>query len=83
MFHDFAYETFTLFGLLSQNSSAITLQFLSQSSTPIDLRHSVWPPSFSLAATQEIDFSFSSCRYLDVSVHDVSLLYTIYSYTDD
>ena len=31
----------------------------------------VWPLSLSLAATQKIDFSFSSCRYLDVSVHDV------------
>ena len=28
----------------------------------------VWAPSFSLAATQEIDFSFSSSGYLDVSV---------------
>ena len=32
---------------------------------------SVWPVSLSLAATQEIEFSFSSCRYLDVSVHGV------------
>ena len=31
----------------------------------------VWPLSLSLAATQKIDFSFSSCRYLDVSVHGV------------
>ena len=28
----------------------------------------VWAPSLSLAATQEIDFSFSSSGYLDVSV---------------
>ena len=28
----------------------------------------VWPLSLSLAATQEIDFSFSSYGYLDVSV---------------
>ena len=28
----------------------------------------VWPVSLSLATTQEIDVSFSSCRYLDVSV---------------
>ena len=28
----------------------------------------VWAFSFSLAATQKIDFSFSSCGYLDVSV---------------
>ena len=42
-----------------------------QSSTPNDRSHSVWPSSISLAATLEIEFSFSSCRYLDVSVHDV------------
>ena len=34
---------------------------------------SVWPLSLSLAATQEIEFSFSSCCYLDVSVHSVPL----------
>ena len=28
----------------------------------------VWALSFSLAATKKIDFSFSSSRYLDVSV---------------
>ena len=31
----------------------------------------VWPVSRSLAATKEIDVSFSSCCYLDVSVHSV------------
>lgn len=31
----------------------------------------VWPLSFSLAATQKIDVSFSSFRYLDVSVPGV------------
>ena len=31
----------------------------------------VWALSVSLAATQEIDVSFSSCSYLDVSVHYV------------
>ena len=38
---------------------------------PREARFSVWPVSISLAATTEIDFSFSSCRYLDVSVHGV------------
>ena len=33
----------------------------------------VWPVSLSLATTQEIDVSFSSCRYLDVSVPCVRL----------
>ena len=32
---------------------------------------SVWPLSRSLAATKEIEFSFSSYCYLDVSVHSV------------
>ena len=45
------------------------LHHLMQSTTPN--RSWVWPPSLSLAATQEIDVSFSSCRYLDVSVHGV------------
>ena len=34
-------------------------------------RTSVWPLSISLAATLEIDVSFSSSGYLDVSVHQV------------
>ena len=40
---------------------------------------SVWPVAISLAATLAIDFSFSSCRYLDVSVHDVSPRMAMYS----
>ena len=38
---------------------------------PRELGPLVWPVSFSLAATQEIEFSFSSYCYLDVSVHSV------------
>ena len=38
---------------------------------PKELGPLVWPVSLSLAATQEIEFSFSSCCYLDVSVHSV------------
>ena len=34
----------------------------------------VWAPPLSLAATYGIDFSFSSCRYLDVSVPCVTSL---------
>ena len=34
----------------------------------------VWPLSLSLAATEEIDLSFSSYGYLDVSVPRVSFL---------
>ena len=33
----------------------------------------VWAISFSLATTKEIDFSFFSSGYLDVSVHRVTL----------
>ena len=42
-----------------------------QSATPTDLGQPVWPSSISLAATLDIDVSFSSCGYLDVSVHRV------------
>ena len=36
----------------------------------------VWALSVSIATTPDIDISFSSCRYLDVSVPCVPLLYT-------
>ena len=57
--------------------SAFPKQFSYRLSIPYTVRNpdklgsSVWPISLSLAATQEIEFSFSSCRYLDVSVHSV------------
>ena len=40
-------------------------------SEPRDARIAVWALSLSLAATLEIDVSFSSSGYLDVSVHRV------------
>ena len=40
-------------------------------SEPRDARITVWALSLSLAATHEIDISFSSSGYLDVSVHRV------------
>ena len=43
-------------------------------SEPRSARTSVCPLSISLAATLEIDFSFSSSGYLDVSVHRVPFL---------
>ena len=43
----------------------------------------VWAPSFSLAATQEIDFSFSSSGYLDVSVPRVPSWQTMDSSAGD
>ena len=42
-------------------------------SEPQNARTLVWPLSISLAATLEIDVSFSSSGYLDVSVHRVPL----------
>ena len=38
---------------------------------PAEKISTVWAVSRSLAATEEIDFSFFSCGYLDVSVHRV------------
>ena len=68
----FAYGAFTLSGRLSQNLSArIDESFMR--SEPRNARIPVWPLSISLAATLEIDVSFSSSGYLDVSVHRVPL----------
>ena len=61
----FVYRTFTFYGLASQL-------------VPLDITCSmlIWAFSLSLAATKEIEFSFSSSGYLDVSVLRVSLLYS-------
>ena len=67
---DFAYGAFTLYGWLSQNHSAISHGSILRSE-PRSARTSVWALSISLAATLEIDVSFSSSGYLDVSVHRV------------
>ena len=67
----FAYKTVTYYGVASQPSSAIPYESRAQSATPKILLLSVWPLSFSLAATKKIDFSFSSSAYLDVSVQRV------------
>ena len=69
---DFAYGTFTLFGQLSQNCSAILIESIMRSE-PQSARTLVWPLSRSLAATYEIDVSFFSSPYLDVSVQAVPL----------
>ena len=63
----FAYGTFTLSGWLSQNHSASLCESIMRSE-PRSARTPVCPLSISLAATLEIDFSFSSSWYLDVSV---------------
>ena len=69
----FAYGAFTLSGRLSQNLSARIVESIMRSE-PRNARTSVWPLSLSLAATYEIDVSFSSSPYLDVSVQAVPLL---------
>ena len=50
-------------------------------SEPLSARTQVWPLSISLAATLEIDVSFSSSGYLDVSVHRVPGVYLWIQYT--
>ena len=66
----FAYGAFTLSGRLSQNLTARINESIMRSE-PRNARIPVWPLSISLAATLEIEFSFSSSGYLDVSVHRV------------
>ena len=68
----FVYGTFTLSGLLSQNRSTRITESITRSE-PRNARIPVWPLSISLAATLEIDVSFSSSGYLDVSVPRVPL----------
>ena len=67
---NFAYGLFTLSDQISQNCSAIDSSTLC-SPQPRGARTTVWALSISLAATLEIEFSFSSSGYLDVSVHRV------------
>ena len=66
----FTYGAFTLSGWLSQNHSARIAESIMRSE-PRNARIPVWALSRSLAATYEIDVSFSSSGYLDVSVHRV------------
>ena len=51
-----------------------TYQLTCDSPLPRNARIAVWALSLSLAATQEIDVSFSSSPYLDVSVQAVPLI---------
>ena len=66
----FRYGAFTLSGWLSQNHSPSSYESIMRSE-PRNARIPVWALSISLAATLEIDVSFSSSGYLDVSVHRV------------
>ena len=63
----FVYGAFTLCGRLSQNRSTRLFESIMRSE-PLSARTQVCPLSISLAATLEIDVSFSSSGYLDVSV---------------
>ena len=76
----FAYGAFTLSGRLSQNLSARINESIMRSE-PHGARTMVWPLSISLAATLEIDFSFSSSGYLDVSVHRVPSIWLCIHHT--
>lgn len=67
---NFAYGAFTLSGWSFQDHSAIIGRSRIQSE-PRSARTPVWALSISLAATLEIEFSFFSSGYLDVSVHRV------------
>ena len=68
----FMYGAFTLSGRLSQNLSIKLAESIPRSE-PRNARIPVWPLSISLAATLEIEFSFFSSGYLDVSVPRVPL----------
>ena len=68
------YGAFTLFGRLSQNLSIKLTESIPRSE-PRHARTPVWPLSISLAATLEIEFSFFSSPYLDVSVQAVPSMY--------
>ena len=66
---------------LSRSVQLSSLSVYGLSATPL-LKGMVWALSLSLAATPEIDYSFSSSRYLDVSVPWVYLHTPIYSVHD-
>ena len=63
----FTYKTITSYGPTFQLCSVNDNFTLCSVRNPED-KSSVWALSLSLAATKKIDFSFSSSRYLDVSV---------------
>ena len=67
----FAYGTVTLYGDPFQNLPLTTHNPTLESYNPARETLTVWAIPISLAATDGIDFSFSSSGYLDVSVHQV------------
>ena len=79
----FGYGSVTLSGGPFQNASPRLCRTFCRPTTPPDRSRLVWAPSRSLAATWEIDFSFSSCSYLDVSVPRVPPAQTMDSSASD
>jgi hypothetical protein len=77
----FDYRAFTCYGGPFQIASSNSLFCNSVLSVlqPQEASFLVWALPVSLAATQGIDFSFSSSRYLDVSVPWVCHGYAMYS----
>ena len=67
----FVYGTVTLCGDPFQNLPLTTHNPTLESYNPARETLTVWAIPISLAATDGIDFSFSSSGYLDVSVHQV------------
>ena len=67
----FVYGTVTLCGDPFQNLPLATHNPTLESYNPPGETPEVWAIPISLAATDGIDFSFSSSGYLDVSVHQV------------
>ena len=65
----FVYGTVTLCGKTFQNLPLATHNPILESYNPPEETSEVWAIPLSLAATDGIDFSFSSSGYLDVSVH--------------
>ena len=76
----FVYGAFTLSGRSFQDRSTRIIESFMQSE-PLSARTQVWALSISLAATLEIEFSFFSSGYLDVSVHRVPGVYLWIQYT--
>ena len=69
----FVYGTVTLYGRAFLLVPLTTHNLILESYNPERETLSVWAIPLSLAATDGIDFSFSSSGYLDVSVHQVGL----------
>ena len=69
----FVYGTVTPYGDPFQNLPLAIHNQILESYNPAEETSAVWALPISLAATDGIDFSFSSSGYLDVSVHQVGL----------